>query len=463
MNVTEEKRVDSGWADKIPDVSPETLAAGFRKAEGLIREMDQIVIGAGMDGLGYRSQEEDIAKIGKWAGYLNNYLDSTLSEVEEQIDQPLYNHFNQGATEGLERITPGGYTTENTLRLTKYTTLESQGAAMGVYLEPEKLTLEDFLGLNSLGDGSEGLLGNVPKEFVVFTDMFAVDYTYHKYQNGKELTLEEYLIGFRDAGRFEHRMDQPVKELASAILDVTLVKPLIEACTGTDLITGENLTEYEKDMKLVSAVATLLTLGQGTVALQGATVLSAETAKNLGKALLLDMISSGTSYGVGEYCREKEIPASMTLIMEMAVRMGISYGGGKVLGLGSRNEKTISYTDYDDIYQRSHHNTGKDKVMLGKYDGGGETSYITRAGNDYEYFDLGKEWDVIKKQYDFTDEDMFKLFNEAFLDDGINNGKIFQFSHNPVNDQGALGSEFRYLLENNYMWDATTMTMFPVY
>lgn len=111
------------------------------------------------------------------------------------------------------------------------------------------------------GEESEGLLGNVPKEFAVFTDMFAVDYTYHKYQNGKELTLEEYLLGFRDAGRFEHRMDQPVKELASAILDVTVVKPLIEACTGADLITGENLTEYEKEMKLVSAVVTLLTLG----------------------------------------------------------------------------------------------------------------------------------------------------------------------------------------------------------
>lgn len=44
-----------------------------------------------------------------------------------------------------------------------------------------------------------------------------------------------------------------------------------------------------------------------------------------------------------------------------------------------------------------------------------------------------------------------------------NNGKIFQFSHDPVNGQGALEKEFRYLLENNYVWDATTMTMFPVY
>ena len=35
--------------------------------------------------------------------------------------------------------------------------------------------------------------------------------------------------------------------------------------------------------------------------------------------------------------------------------------------------KTISYTDYDNIYKSSIHNAGKDKVMLGKYDGGGTT------------------------------------------------------------------------------------------
>ena len=123
--------------------------------------------------------------------------------------------------------------------------------------------------------------------------------------------------------------------------------------------------------------------------------------------------------------------------------------------------KTISYTDYDNIYQSSIHNAGKDKVMLGKYDGGGSTSYITKAGDDYSYFSLGNEWNTIKAKYGYKDDDMFKLFNEAFLDDGINAGKTFQFSHNPINDTGALGQEYQYLLRNNYKWDAGTMTMKP--
>ena len=97
--------------------------------------------------------------------------------------------------------------------------------------------------------------------------------------------------------------------------------------------------------------------------------------------------------------------------------------------------------------------------MLGKYDGGGATSYIKKAGKDYTYFDLGDEWEVIKQRYGFSDGDMFQLFNEAFLEDGINEGKVFHFSHNPVGDMDSLGQEFRYLLANGYKWDPITMTM----
>ena len=129
--------------------------------------------------------------------------------------------------------------------------------------------------------------------------------------------------------------------------------------------------------------------------------------------------------------------------------------------IGEGGSKSISYKDYDNIYQKSIHNPGKEKVMLGKYDGGGPTSYITKAGDEYTYFSLGSEWDAIKGKYGFTDDDMFKLFNEVFLDDGINGGKTFYFSHNPIEDSDFLGKEYKYLLNNNYIWDDITMTMSP--
>ena len=137
----------------------------------------------------------------------------------------------------------------------------------------------------------------------------------------------------------------------------------------------------------------------------------------------------------------------------------IGAGGYKIKSLLAG--RTISYTDYNRIYESSIKNPGKDKIMLGKYDGEGLTSYITKAGNDYTYFSLGSEWDDIKKAYKFTDADMFKLFNESFLDDGINAGKTFYFSHDPIDDHGALGKEFRYLEENGYIWDELNKAMRP--
>lgn len=45
---------------------------------------------------------------------------------------------------------------------------------------------------------------------------------------------------------------------------------------------------------------------------------------------------------------------------------------------------------------------------------------------------------------------MFKLFYEIFLNNGINARKVFQFSHDPVNDVGALVREYYYDWDNGY-------------
>ncbi|SEQ06219.1 hypothetical protein SAMN02910289_01154 [Lachnospiraceae bacterium RM5] len=64
-------------------------------------------------------------------------------------------------------------------------------------------------------------------------------------------------------------------------------------------------------------------------------------------------------------------------------------------------------------------------------------------------------------KYGFTYDDMFSLFNKSFLDNGINAGKTFYFSHNPTIDNVFLGMEYEYLLKNNYKWKDSTMTMSP--
>ncbi|MCH5268110.1 MAG: hypothetical protein J1E62_07175 [Lachnospiraceae bacterium] len=74
-----------------------------------------------------------------------------------------------------------------------------------------------------------------------------------------------------------------------------------------------------------------------------------------------------------------------------------------------------------------------------------------RKGKDYTYFDLRQEWETIELKYGFTDDDMFYLFNEPFLDEGVNEGKIFVFSHVPtleVFKDDAIRKEWNYLKDN---------------
>ena len=45
-------------------------------------------------------------------------------------------------------------------------------------------------------------------------------------------------------------------------MDITIIKPVIEACTGEDVITGEDLTDMERGLKVVFAMVDLVTLGE---------------------------------------------------------------------------------------------------------------------------------------------------------------------------------------------------------
>lgn len=126
----------------------------------------------------------------------------------------------------------------------------------------------------------------------------------------------------------------------------------------------------------------------------------------------------------------------------------------------SANSSILTGEQYSKYLKTSQHNVNSNDVMLGKYDNNSPSNYINQAKNNgYSYFDMGDDFTAIEKQYGYTDNDMFDLFNKPFLDDAIAQGKTFHFSHNPVNDKGALGKEFEYLIEHGYSWDESSMTM----
>ena len=355
MGASEIKYVYSEWESKGQAVLlPYALQYNYEEIDGLLKDMDNIANEAGLGGIGYQSQESGITKLAEWAGYLNAYISSVIPELQESLDKPLYIAFNHHAAEDLSRIRMEDYTTENKLGIKRWVTVPgTEGVPARELVEDTTLSMEDFLGLTVLEEAGERKIIGMPKEFQDFTDMFAVDYNLIKdeleKQNGKEVTLENYLLSIKSAGEFSHKMDKPVEEFISAVLDITAVKPLIECCTGYDMITGEDLSDFERGMKGVSAVVSLFTLGQGSIVMNGGKLALGETVKMEAKMLAVDAISTGVAYGTSEICQAMGCPGGLTLVLSLLAGMGTSAGlGSKVFGNGGLTPDDVAYQRYWD-------------------------------------------------------------------------------------------------------------------
>ena len=336
MSAEEVKKVMAvQWEEKEPYCMPHGYQYKLENVDNYLKEMDELLLEAGMEGLGYQSQAENIQKTALGMGLLNAYISTLMSEIDAQIDQPLYRGFQNEATEQLSRIRMEDYSTENTLGLKRhYKIHDAYGQIMEYDAQAVSLTMKDFLGLTSLNDNAgHGDLIGMPKEFSDFTNLFAVEYDKIKDnlkdETGKEVTLEEYLTYLNTKGEFDNKMDKPLQELISAILDVTIIKPLIEMCTGYDMITGEDLTDFERGLKGVFAVVDVVTLFVGIKASGVAKLFSREALGTGGRIIATDLISNGTAYAVGKMGEELGLPLPITLMLSLGAGLTVSLTAGK--------------------------------------------------------------------------------------------------------------------------------------
>jgi hypothetical protein len=302
-----------------------------------LNEIEDILREAGMEGLGYQDQEKEIEELIEDQANLNAYIYSAGWEFQEKIDTPLYKGFQNDAAEKLSRINLEDYTTENTLEIKKHHVMyDSYGNRLEYDTIAPSLSMADFLGISSLGTGSaDGKLVGIPEEFKDFTSMFTMEYDSIKEnlkdKDGNPISLEEYLNELHTYGEFDNKMDKPFLEFVSCILDVTILKPLIEMCWGYDLITGEDLSDFERGMKGVFAVIDVVSLMIGIKASGVVKIFSKNTLKMAGKSVLLDAFGGAGAYGIGQIGQELGLPLPITLLMSMGAGIGIVKVGGRYL------------------------------------------------------------------------------------------------------------------------------------
>ena len=132
--------------------------------------------------------------------------------------------------------------------------------------------------------------------------------------------LEDYLDYFTSMGEYDHKEDQPFyKALLSNVLDLTIIKPIIENCCGYDLITGEDLTEMERNMKVVGALLDLVTLETGIYGFTTAAKSMGwkKAASYLGQLVLVELasdVSATTVATIGDYC---DWPVGVTMLLSL--------------------------------------------------------------------------------------------------------------------------------------------------
>lgn len=289
-------------------------------------------------GIDYTSRKKDIDRLLEGHGTLHRYIDVLNCYVDDKLDQPLKKDFKKNATETISRIHLEDFEVDNTLGLTENNYITGGMGYAGTMVEQEKakLTFADFIGTSDgKADGNGLHMAYTNGSVEDFASIFAAQYEAMKASGAlgedNNLTQQEFLEQFYRQGEFTHDSSNPFLNFVSSVLDITIIKPVIEACTGEDLITGEDLTDMERGLKVVFAVVDLVTLGGAIAATKFSEMGLKEGLKAFGKTALIDFAGNTAACGVGALGETFDWPVPITMMLSLAAGITVSISGNKLL------------------------------------------------------------------------------------------------------------------------------------
>lgn len=289
-------------------------------------------------GIDYTSRKKDIDRLLEGHGTLHRYIDVLNCYVDDKLDQPLKKDFKKNATETISRIHLEDFEVDNTLGLTENNYITGGMGYAGTMVEQEKakLTFADFIGTSDgKADGNGLHISYTNGSVEDFASIFAAQYEAMKASGAlgedNNLTQQEFLEQFYRQGEFTHDSSNPFLNFVSSVLDITIIKPIIEACTGEDLITGEDLTDMERGLKVVFAVVDLVTLGGAIAATKFSEMGLKEGLKAFGKTALIDFAGNTAACGVGALGETFDWPVPITMMLSLAAGITVSISGNKLL------------------------------------------------------------------------------------------------------------------------------------
>ena len=289
-------------------------------------------------GIDYTSRKKDIDRLLEGHGTLHRYIDVLNCYVDDKLDQPLKKDFKKNATETISRIHLEDFEVDNTLGLTENNYITGGMGYAGTMVEQEKakLTFADFIGTSDgKADGNGLHISYTNGSVEDFASIFAAQYEAMKASGAlgedNNLTQQEFLEQFYRQGEFTHDSSNPFLNFVSSVLDITIIKPVIESCIGEDLITGEDLTDMERGLKVVFAMVDLVTLGGAIAATKFSEMGLKEGLKAFGKTALIDFAGNTAACGVGALGETFDWPVPITMMLSLAAGITVSISGNKLL------------------------------------------------------------------------------------------------------------------------------------
>ena len=86
------------------------------------------------------------------------------------------------------------------------------------------------------------------------TELFVIWLIRLKDQFEEGTTLDDYVQYLISMGEFNHKMDQPFLEFLNGLTDLLILPAIYESIVGEEIITGEDLNEFERGMKMVGVI-----------------------------------------------------------------------------------------------------------------------------------------------------------------------------------------------------------------
>lgn len=334
----ETKKAYMDWSEKgVSYLNSMYVYDTMMNVDEALQECDTILSEVGL-GIGYTSKQTEIDRLLEGRVTLRIYIDALNYYVDDKLDQPLRKDFKKNATETISRIHLEDFEVDNTLGLTENNYITGGMGYAGTMVEQEKakLTFADFIGTSDgKADGNGLHMAYTNGSVEDFASIFAAQYEAMKASGAlgedNNLTQQEFLEQFYRQGEFTHDSSNPFLNFVSSVLDITIIKPIIEACTGEDLITGEDLTDMERGLKVVFAMVDLVTLGGAIAATKFSEMGLKEGLKAFGKTALIDFAGNTAACGVGALGEAFDWPVPVTMMLSLAAGITVSISGNKLL------------------------------------------------------------------------------------------------------------------------------------